>query len=261
MGMIDIRQPIRMADISELLLRIAKNPVDFIDQVHRESGGIPGMEDVVAARLARQASTSVISNCVLELWSATVCYLHGLEPDFPLYPANVTKFVKETRLPFLSYMSLYYSLCGEPFEGTSTAEKSKTLVDMRHELQHDKPEPQNDYSTERIEKVLKWQKRLKPLVGEDDLLWLPRVRHSPEKVGFQIGGEPPIMKFMKYPVAKWAVDVTREITQEMSDMLFKYQGKRKIVKDLTLEEDVATVDKRFTTEKDPDLWRLWVAGE
>ena len=164
-------------------------------------------------------------------------------------------------MPFLSYMSLYYHLCGKPFEGTSTAEKSKTLLDIRHELQHDKPESENDYSTERVEKVLKWQKRLRPLVGQDALVWLPPIRRSKEKLGFQIGGEPPIMKFMKYPVAKWALDVTQEIKQEMNDMLFKYQGRKKIVKDVTIEELVATVDKRLTKEKDLDLWRLWQAGE
>lgn len=261
MAFIDIRAPIRMTHISEFLLQIAKNPLDFTEHVHRKPPAGPSTEDNAAAQLARQASASIVSNCVVELWSATVCYLHALEPDFPLYPSSVTKFVNETRLPFLSYMSLYYSLCGKPFEGTSTAEKSKTLVDIRHELQHDKPEPENDYSTERVEKVLKWQKRLRSLVGQDALVWLSRIRHSEEKLHFVIGDEPPIMKFMKYPVAKWALDVTQEITQEMCDMLFQYQGRRKIVKDLTTEELVATFDRRLTKEKDSKLWRLWQAGE
>lgn len=261
MGVIDARQPIQMADISDFLLQIAKKPLDFVEHIHSNSVAIPGEGVIVAAKLARQASASIVSNCVVELWSTTVCCLHALEPDFPLYPSSVTKFVNETRLPFLSYMSLYYHLCKKPFEGTSTAEKSKTLVDMRHELQHDKPESQNDYSNERVEKVLKWQKRLISLVGQNDLVWLPRIRRSAEKMDFQIGGEPPIMKFMKYPIAKWALDVTQEITQEMNHMLFKYQGRRKIVKDLTIEELVATVDKRLTKEKDLNLWRLWMAGE
>lgn len=261
MGMIDIRQPIQMTYISEFLLQIAKKPLNFIEHINSKHAKLPNMEACIAAQIARQASASIISNCVIELWSSTVCKLHALEPDFPLYPKSVTKFVNETRLPFLSYMSLYYHICNKPFEGTSTAEKSKTLIDMRHELQHDKPEPENDYSTERVEKVLKWKKRLIPLVGKDALIWLPRIRISDEKSAFQTQGEPPIMKFMKYPIAKWAVDVTKEITKEMNDMLFDYKGQLKVVKDSTIEEIVATVDKRLTEEKDFDLWRLWLAGE
>lgn len=120
MAQIDVRAPVQMASVSRFLLRIAENPLDFVGQVQQETAVIPGGEVCVAAKLARQASASIVSNCVVELWSTTVCHLHALEPDFPLYPSSVTKFVDETRLPFLSYMSLYYSLCGKHFEGTST---------------------------------------------------------------------------------------------------------------------------------------------
>lgn len=257
MAVIDIRTAVQMDSVSKILLQIAENPLKFIGQAQSEAPLIP-VPEILAAQLARQASASIVSNCVVELWSTTVCYLHALEPDFPLYPSSVIKFVEESRLPFLSYMSLYYSLCGEKFEGTSAQEKIKVLVDIRNELQHDKPETRNDYSTERVEKVLKWQRRLTSLVGKDALLWLPRVRYTAEK-SFQIQGEPPIMKFMKYPVAKWAVDVTREVKREMRDMLYKYQGQRKLQAELTSEEIIDTIDNRINSS--PEMWRLWVAGE
>lgn len=69
------------------------------------------------------------------------------------------------------------------------------------------------------------------------------------------------MKFMKYPVAKWALDATKEITQEMGDMLFKYEGHHKVCKESTTEELVASLDKRLQAGGDTDLWRLWLAGE
>jgi hypothetical protein len=251
-----------MTGVSKILLQIAENPLDYVEHAQdAETAKIPGHEGIVAANLARQASASVVSNCVVELWSASVCYLHALEPDFPLYPSSVVKFVKDTRLPFLSYVSLYFSICGEPFEGTAICQKARTIVDMRHELQHDKPEESNDYSTERIDKILKWQKRLIPLVGHESLAWLPRIRRSADTKGFNIGGEPTIMKFMKYPVAKWAFDTTQEIIQEMSDMLFRYQGRRKIRKESTADELVASVDNRLSPDEDLELWRLWLAGE
>ncbi len=256
MAMIDIRSPLQMASVSKLLLKIAEGPLGYIEQAQPETAALPGGEARAAAELARQVSASIISNCVVELWSTTVCYLHALEPDFPLYPSSVTKFVDQTRLPFLSYMSLYYALCGRPFEGGSTYEKSKTLIDMRHELQHDKPERSNDYSTGRVKKVMKWQRRLQHLVGQAALIWLPRVRHSTEKLDFGLGGEPPIMKFMKYPVAKWALEATEEITREMHDLLFEYQGQRKVCKESTTD-----IDKRLLAQGDPDLRRLWAAGE
>jgi len=228
----------------------------FVEHVKENRLSMPNDDCIVASQLARQSSAAVISNCVVELWSRTVACLHSLEPDFPLYPSSVAKFVAETRLPFLSYVSLYYSLCGKPFEGTSSGEKVKTLVDLRHELQHDKPETHNDYSTERVDKVLKWKKRLEPLVGKEPLMWLPRVRVSTECVGFQLQGEPPVMKFMKYPVAKWAIQAIVEVTDEMTAMLFDYKGRKKLWVEKPVEE---MVDGRFSSEK--DLLQLWNAGE
>ena len=120
MALIDIRSPIQMSSVSKILLQVAENPLRYVEHAQHKPAVIPGHETIVAAELARQASASVVSNCVIELWSATVCNLHALEPDFPLYPSSVVKFIKDTRLPFLSYISLYYSICKEPFEGTST---------------------------------------------------------------------------------------------------------------------------------------------
>ena len=209
----------------------------------------------IAARLARQASASVISNCVVELWSKTAMCLHALEPDFPLYPKSVVKFVQDTRLPFLSYVSLYYSMCGKPFEGTTTALKMKTLVDIRHDLQHDKPEVHDEFSEQRVEKVIKWRNRLESLVGKDGLLWLPDCRGKGKPSSFGMGGEPPIMKFMKYAVAKWADEATTEACKEMHEMLFAYSGKINLVP----YDSLPSRDSRIST--DAELLRLWQSGE
>jgi hypothetical protein len=256
MGMIDIRSPIEMNLVSKLLLRIAQEPLQYVDTFVLDRSSVPGDEEAAAAKIARQASAAIISGCVVQLWSCTVCYLHALELDFPLYPKSVIRFIRESRLPFMSYISLYYSLCKRPFEGTATHEKAKTIVDMRHELEHDKPEETNEHSTERLNKVLKWKSRLEHLVGKEALLWLPRVRRSDEKLQFEIKGEPSIMKYMKYPVAKWALESTVEIHEDMRDMLFQYEGKKKIAGKLSIEE---MVDERF--RKDKDMLRLWQSGE
>ena len=250
MSLIDTRGAINLRQVCEVLLRIAENPLEFVDHVkdNRLLNSID--KDVaVASQLARQASATVVSNCVVELWSQTVACLHSLEPDFPFYPSSVGKFISETRLPFLSYVSLYYSLCGKPFEGTSSAEKVKILVDLRNELQHDKPEGvYNDRSKEHVDKVLKLKRRLEPLVGRETLMWLPRVRTS-EKFPFTLLGEPPVMKFMKYPVAKWAVQATVEVTDEMIKMMLDYKGKKKLFVDKPIEE---MIDERFGIQ--PELY-------
>jgi hypothetical protein len=256
MSLIDTRTVVGLRQVCQVLLRIAENPLTSVDHVQESRLSILNDECIVASQLARQASAAVISNCVVELWSRTVACLHSLEPDFPLYPSSVAKFVAETRLPFLSYVSLYYSPCGKPFEGTSSGEKVKTLVDLRHELQHDKPETRAECSKERVDKVLKWKKRLESLVGKEPLLWLPRVRASHECIGFHLQGEPPVMKFMKYPVAKWAMQATVEVTEEMTTMLFDYKGTKKLWSEKPVEE---MVDARFGSEE--DLRRLWQAGE
>lgn len=256
MAQIDIRTPIHMREISEFLLKIAKEPLEYVNQIQKYRPRYPGHETGLAADLGRNASAAVISNCVIELWSSTVCYLHALEPDFPLYPKEVIKFIEETRLPFLAYVSLYYSLCKTPFEGKSTFNKIKIIVGMRNALQHDRPEESEEYSQQRIDEVLKWRKRIEPLVGKEALLWLPRVRQPcEERVVLQNLGEPPIMKFMKYPVAKWALDSTVEITKEMNGMLLRYKGKVKLAKEPI---DEGLTGGRFS---DPDLQRLWCSGE
>lgn len=253
MGVVDIRQTVDMRQISALLLKVAENPLAYIDFESEDvKKGRP--VESMAASLARQASASVISNCVIELWSTTVSCLHALEPEFPLYPSSVIKFISTTRLSFLSYISLYYSICGKKFEGSHPYEITKTIIALRDEIQHDKPEPYYDYSRERIERVIKWQRRLEPLIGKEELLWLPKIRHEDEKpTGFQLLGEPIVMKFMKYTVAKWAYDATASVTKEMHSM-WSHDKSRK-VKHATFDKN--DFDQRFTK----DLLRLWQSGE
>lgn len=258
MGIVDTRQEVDMRLISALLLKVAENPLAYVDFNSEEvKKGLPFQEEVaIAASLARQASASVISNCVIELWSATVSNLHALEPEFPLYPSSVIKFISTTRLSFLSYVSLYYSICGNKFEGSHSYEIIKTIIDLRHEIQHDKPEPNNNRSHERIERLIKWQHRLEPLVGKDNLLWLPKIQYNHDKPAyFQLGGEPIVMKFMKYTVAKWAYDATAEVTKDMHAM-WMHDNRRKVK---LVNPDISDFDQRLTSDK--DLFRLWQSGE
>jgi hypothetical protein len=100
--MIDVRSAISMELSSEILLKIAQDPLSFENLISKSIPEDPGGETTrIAAALARQASCSVISNCVMELWSTTVKSLLAIEPDFPLYPKNVIKFVEDSRLRFL----------------------------------------------------------------------------------------------------------------------------------------------------------------
>lgn len=254
MAVIDTRAGSTFQHINELLLRVAESPLQFTEYVTTGPG--PSRNVPSAAYLARQASASIICNCVVEIWSQTVSLLNALEPEFPLYPKNVSNFVKDTRLPFLSYMSIYYSMCKRPFHGTMTQRDTAILVDIRHEIQHDKPESSETYSTARIDSILKWRKRLESVLSSDDLLWLPRVRETPEKFGFELGSEPAIMKFMKFTLAKWAICTTANICKEMSDMMFQYTGAKKLHPGYTGMEDF---DERLG--KDEQLMRLWKAGE
>jgi hypothetical protein len=249
--LIDIRGHISMNQISEVLLQIAQHPLKYAPQV-TEGRIEPQGDTLLAAPLARQACAGVISNCVTTIWSCTVNLLQALEPEFPLYPKDVSEFVKDSRLPFLSYVSIYYHMCGKPFDKTTTAEKIKLIVDMRHDIEHDKPEDSNDYSPERVKKVKRWADRLRPHIGKPGLEWLPRVRTTKEPMIFHSGGEPPIFKLMKYPVAKWAFDATQHITAEMSGMMFAHRGKKRL---LSAERpiDASFSDKRFM--------RIWASGE
>jgi hypothetical protein len=133
--------------------------------------------------------------------------------------------------------------------------KISLITDMRHELEHDKPEPHHDDSKERVDALLKWHRRLVPVVGKEALLWQPLIRPGGERVGFTIGGEPIIMKFMKYPVAKWVADTTREITNGVSDMMMRHTGKK-------LVADKRVIDARCHGPNADDIVRrLWQAGE
>ena len=84
-------------------------------------------------------------------------------------------------------------------------------------------------------------------------MWLPRVRNTADKLGFQNMGEPPVMKFMKFPVAKWAIKSTLEVSNEMAAMIFEHGGTPKLVTDFSV------IDGRF--HNDDDLMRLWQGGE
>src|SRR5947209_3856437 len=101
MALIDVRSPLAFDTVNRLLLRVAEKPLEYVDEV------------AAAARLGRQASATIVSNCVSEIWSVTVSRLLALEPDFPLYPTSVTEFAREVHLPFLSFVTLYYFLCGK----------------------------------------------------------------------------------------------------------------------------------------------------
>lgn len=258
MAVIDIRSHVEMEKINNVLLNIAEQPFLYVDLVGEKvlQSGWEHRRMPAAAQLARQASASVICNCVAELWSCLAACLHALEPDFPLDPPSVSTFLKETRLPAIYYFGMYYKLCKKEFKGTNTYQNLDTLVDLRNEIEHDKTETTEEYSATRIKEAKKWIKRLEPLIGRENLLWLPKLQPNEEMQGFTLGGEPIVMKFMKYPVAKWALKVTRELTKEMKEMMFSYQGKKRTLTDGIWDE--AALNSFRADEK---LIRLWYSAE
>ena len=252
---VDIRGPIGFDELNRLLLAMAEKPLSFTGELALTEANYPGAETLFAAQLARQACASVVSNCVMMIWSEAVACLHALEPDFPLYPKSVKKFVTDTRLPFQSYVSLVYHICGNEYAGTDTQNKITVITDIRHELEHDKPESYDEHSKERVDALLKWHTRLIPFIGKEGLLWQPSIRPDGRVLGMTIGGEPIIMKFMKYPVAKWVTDSTKKITNEISDMMMRHQGKK-------LVTERRPMDERYHGEKANELVRrLWEAGK
>jgi hypothetical protein len=143
------------------------------------------------------------------------------------------------------------------FVGTATYQKLKLIIDLRHELEHDKPEKSTEeFEKSRTDRTLKWFSKLSAVIKPSELLWVPRVRRNDNKMQFGISGEPVIMKFMKYPVAEWVHTSTLAITQEMSAMMFRASGPK------NLSADGGTFDDRFNADGgDSNLRRLWIAGE
>jgi hypothetical protein len=119
-AVVDIRCPIRFDELNRLLLEMAETPLRYTSQLGLTEANYPGAETSFAAQLARQACASIVSNCVMMIWSEAVACLDALEPHFPLYPKNVRKFVTDTRLPFQSYVSLVFHICGKEYAGTDT---------------------------------------------------------------------------------------------------------------------------------------------
>jgi hypothetical protein len=194
----------------------------------------------------------------MEVWSTTVSCLLALEPQFPLYPSDVIDFIKESRLPYLSYVSLYFSICKKPFAGTDIEKKMSLILKLRNEIEHDKPGTAPAYTQEKADEVMKWYNRLEPFLGRDALLWLPRVRKT-NPMPFSNSNSSAVMRFMKYPVAKWVSETTSELQEAMHQMVFDQKGPLKLVSEE--ENSFEKVDKRFHAGKDPVLMRLWQLGE
>ncbi len=234
----------KMSLACKVLLQIAEKPLDFSHSLgltdDKTSTG-----DV--SRLARQASASVVLNCASELWSTAVTCLLTMEPAFP-FSEDVAQFVKDSRMPWIYYLCWVYKICNCRFNGTSSQEKAKVIIELRDEIIHNKPEP-IDHLNEKA--ITSWRNKLKGLVGKDAFDWLPCVGHIIEKDESHIeyysdGSEPTIMKFMKYPIAKWAFETTTELCDEMLAMTRKYSGPKKVT-------EVAS----STCNPDP----LWLSGK
>jgi hypothetical protein len=100
-----------------------------------------------------------------------------------------------------------------------------------------------DAETDVDDKVLKWKKAgWSRWWGGTEMA--ARIR-SAECLGFQLLGEPPVMKFMKYPIAKWAILATVEVTDEMTACSLsiraeKSSGQRRLEKKESTRDFVPT---------------------
>jgi len=223
---LDIRPPMEMRLACSVLLQIAEKPLDFSHRLGLVDDGTCVRD---TARLARQASASVVLNCASELWSTAVTCLLAMEPAFP-FSEDVEEFVRESRMPWISYLSCVYTMCNRTFKGTSSYQKARIINELRDEIIHNKPEPSDNLN----EKALAtWRKKLEPLVGKPALDWLPCVGHMVEHdecrtCFYTDGSEPTIMKFMKHPIAKWVLDTTADLCDEMLEMMRKHPGPKRL---------------------------------
>ncbi len=133
-------------------------------------------------------------------------------------------------MPWISYLSWVYKMCKRPFKGGASYQKAKAVIDLRDEIMHSRPEP---YDHLKVETLAGWRKKLEPLVGKPALDWLPVVGHTvQENEGgrsyYADGSEPTIMKVMKYPIAKWVVDTTEELCDEMLTMMREHPGPKRV---------------------------------
>jgi hypothetical protein len=224
---INVRPPMTMRLACKVLLQVAENPLKFSPCL-RLAGDGTGVSDI--ARLARQASASIVLNCASELWSTAVTCLLTMEPAFP-FSEDVAEFVRESRMPWISYLSCIYSMCNRPFKGTSAYQKAKVIIELRDEIIHNKPEP-HDHLSEKA--LASWRRKLEPLVEKNAFDWLPCVGYVAQQEEsspqfFADGSEPTIMKFMKYPIARWVFDATAELCSEMEIMVRTHPGPRRTV--------------------------------
>ena len=280
MTAIDVRVPFDFTRVNHVLLEMAEHPLRFTKSILvNERAGV-GSEPFIACELARQACATVVSNCVMMISSETAAWLQVIAKDFqPAYEAWVAKdprrrrqrnasyesarrFVEQTRLGFEAYISLLFHMCATDYEGTPTQQNISLILDMRNELQHDKPEGHGpEFSEERLQRAREWHSRLLPGVGREALEWIPQV-HRPNAVpgvrvvgGIRLTGDAVIMKFMRFPIAAWVARTTDDILREMSLTMSLGGGKLR-----TCDESFPLAD-RYTGPDAELINRLWLAGE
>jgi len=185
--------------------------------------------------------------CAAHLWSDIVQHLRSVKD-----PKGTYKKARGSNLR--SIFKLYFDISGHRFKKTDTSCFIELLSDMRDALVHDRPEAAHDYSSQRVDEVEKWRNRLTQFLSNDEIEWLPRIRET-EPISFSIQGEPPILKFMKYPVAKMIYERTRVTTKVISKMMFERIGNLYLAQDKGVED----FDKRILANG--ELFRLWQAGE
>ncbi len=218
--------------INTVLLDVAQHPADYsrfaYSHVRVAKGTHPvqhSLSQSIFMEMSRQACAVIVISCASELWSVLTQSLLALEPSNQM-AENVKVFLKETKVGNLPLFEHYFRICGKPFRETKTYDQLKLIYRIRDTLVHDQP----DYLNAQIEDDMdNWIKRLRPHIGDADLKWLPKIPTcSPSgHVMSASSSSIAVMNFMRYPVAKWAMETSKQIISELNQMMFEHDGPKR----------------------------------
>jgi len=234
MSFIDVRSHISFGYINTLLLDVAQHPAHYSELVYRQvrvADGLHPSQDPMCSgifvEISRQACAAIVLNCASELWSVLARCLLALEPSNQI-TEDVKKFLKETRIGNLTYFENYFKICGKKFRGTKPYDDLKLIYDIRNALAHDHP----DYLNVEVEEQIgKWISCLQPRISDNDLKWLPRIPtlFPSDKPVPSLSSCIAVMNIMRYPVATWILEASKQIISELTQMMFNHKGLKRLV--------------------------------
>ena len=212
-----------------MLLDVAQHPANYSEIVYRHACVADGLHpsqdpmcDIIFVEMSREACAAIVLNCASELWSVLATCLLALEPSNQL-TEDVKDFLKSERIGNLRFFEHYFKICRKRFRGTELYDDLKLIYDMRDVLMHDNPDNLNVEVEDQIDK---WISRLRPRIGEENLKWLPRIPtlfpsdHPVPCWSSCIA----VMNVMRYPVAKWILETSKQIISELYQMMSNHKG-------------------------------------